>query len=204
MRKIRDEHKQAIDWLNEHTDKEINFFAVRMELWKINDSPPAPKFQIISKPNDWAKAMRVVSDESNLTQTKLMQLEFWNHFKEYVKEKGTSLKLRKASPQHWYDISIGLPDAQISLTLNTQSKTIACEIYISDSKDAYQKFFAKKDEIEQDLGEKLEWMELPEKKASRIKLSEAIDVNDNSKWEKCFGWFKNHAEKFQFVFLKYK
>ena len=50
----RDEHTRAIDWLNEHTDENINFFLIKMELWQIGDSLPAPKFQIISQPNNWA------------------------------------------------------------------------------------------------------------------------------------------------------
>lgn len=51
--KVRDEHKQAIDWLNKHTDSEINFFAIEVEVWKIGDSPYAPKFQVIAKPNNF-------------------------------------------------------------------------------------------------------------------------------------------------------
>ena len=58
IKDVRDEHKQAVDWLNEHTDDKINFFAIKMELWQIGNSPFAPKFQIISKPNDWAKAIK--------------------------------------------------------------------------------------------------------------------------------------------------
>lgn len=52
VKDVRDEHKQAVDWLNDHTDDKINIFAIRNELWQIGDSPYAPKFQVISKPND--------------------------------------------------------------------------------------------------------------------------------------------------------
>ena len=58
VKDVRDEHARAIDWLNEHTDENINFFLVKMELWQIDNSEPAPKFQIISKPNDWAKTIK--------------------------------------------------------------------------------------------------------------------------------------------------
>jgi len=75
---VRNEHKQAIDWLNEHTDEKVNFFAIKMELWQIGNSPCAPKFNIISKPNDWAKAVKKSTRLSNLTETKVLQLEFWN------------------------------------------------------------------------------------------------------------------------------
>ena len=54
VKDVRDEHKQAVDWLNDHTDDKINIFAIRMELWQIGDSPYAPKFYVVSKPNDWS------------------------------------------------------------------------------------------------------------------------------------------------------
>ena len=204
VKDVRDEHKQAIDWLNEHTDDKVNLFAVKMELWKINDSPCAPKFQIISKPNDWAKALKSSTANSELTDTKMTQLDFWTKFKQYAIEKGTKLRLRKAYPQHWYDISFGTSGVHISLTINTQSNLLGCEIYISDSKEIFNKFHLSKANIENELGEQLEWMELPEKKASRIKFSHKADLSDVDQWEKHFEWFKVSAEKFQQVFSKYK
>ncbi|MBL8848734.1 MAG: hypothetical protein JNG89_03580, partial [Planctomycetaceae bacterium] len=39
--RIRDEHRAALDWLNEITDGAFNFFGLEVELWRIADSPPA-------------------------------------------------------------------------------------------------------------------------------------------------------------------
>ena len=57
-KKFQEEHRAAIDWLNEITGKGIFFFGLEIELWRIEDSPPAPKFNIVSKPNDWSKSIR--------------------------------------------------------------------------------------------------------------------------------------------------
>ena len=203
VKDVRDEHKQAIDWLNEHTDEKINFFAIKMELWQIGDSPPAPKFYIVSKPNDWAKAIKKAASESSLTDTKLMQLEFWNKFKEYVQNNKTNLRLRKTYPQHWYDISVGSSYAHLALTINTQLNLITCEFYIPDKIELFKGLVEKKEQIEQELGEKLEWMELEGKKASRIKLIKEADVENTDKWEEYFGWLKKKAEDFYRVFNKY-
>ena len=40
--RARDEHRQAIEWLNEHTDDDVAFFLVEIELWSIGGSLPAP------------------------------------------------------------------------------------------------------------------------------------------------------------------
>lgn len=203
VKEIREEHRQAIDWLNEHTDEKLNFFIVKVELWKIEDSPCAVKFQVVSRPNDWAKSIRQSASNTNLSDTKLLQLEFWNGFKEFVTEKGTSLKLRKTFPQHWYNMSYGVSGSNITLTINTQSKSIGCEIYIHDSKELYYSYEQHKEKIESELGYQLEWMELPNKKASRIKVSTPADINNRSKWENHFEWLKKTAEQFQQVFYKY-
>src|SRR5258708_3912238 len=36
--RFTEEHRAALDWLNEHTDEQINFFGLEIELWKIGDS----------------------------------------------------------------------------------------------------------------------------------------------------------------------
>ena len=198
---VRDEHKQAIDWLNEHTDEKINIFAIKMELWRIENSPYAPKFQIIAQPNDWAKAIRTGINQPNLTDTKLMQLEFWTQFKEYAASNQSTLRLRKAYPQHWYDISIGNSKAHLSLIVDTQNDQIRCELYIPNSKELYRAFHSEEDVISDKLDYQLEWMELEGKKASRIKTVRDIDVSDSGNWEECFLWLMNAAQSFQNVFV---
>ena len=97
VKEVREEHRQAIDWLNEHTDEGIEFYLVKIQLWQIADSPYAPKFDIVCKPNDWAKAVRSSVDPGELTETKEKQLQFWNAFKEFTKTRGAKFRLQKAT-----------------------------------------------------------------------------------------------------------
>ena len=203
VKSVRDEHKQAVDWLNEHTDSNINIFAIQMEVWKISNSPFAPKFQVIAKPNDWAKAVKKAVTQSELSDTKLLQLEFWTKFKEFVQENNGKVKLRKAYPQHWYDISFGSSNAHLCLTVNSQNEQMACEIYIPDSKKLFSCLYAKKDEIESELSEQLVWEELPEKKASRIKLISKGNLSNQKDWGHYHSWLLEKVTKFQLVFGKF-
>lgn len=203
VKEVREEHKRAIDWLNEHTDDEINIFAIQMEVWKISDSPVAPKFNIIAKPNEWAKAIKKSSMQDELSETKIMQLEFWTQFKDYASDNTSSLSFRKPRPQHWYDISIGCSEAHLGLTVNSQTNQIACEIYITNDHDLYQSFFDKKEEIENEISIELEWMELPTKKASRIKLSQEFEISNRESWTIGFKWLLENTLKFKNVFSRY-
>ena len=112
---------------------------------------------------------------------KTIQLEFWNGFKEYVQSKSTSLRLTKAHPHHWYTISFKRAKAHINLSVNTQSNVLTCEIYIPNSKELYNELAKHKDEIEDELGETLEWMELPNKAASRIKILKTGNIKEPDK-----------------------
>ena len=46
-REFRDEHRQALDWLNQRTGEDTRFFGVVVDLWRIADSPLAPHFRLV-------------------------------------------------------------------------------------------------------------------------------------------------------------
>ena len=204
VKDVREEHRQAIDWLNNHTDDTIEFFLVKIELWQIAESPYAPKFDIICKPNDWAKAVKASHVGSQeLTDTKLKQLEFWTQFKEYAQQHQTNLHVQKPYPAHWTNISVGSSQATVSLTIQSQKGEFGTELYIQDNKELYEQLLARKNDIESELGETLVWMALPGKKASRIKAITIGDLDNKSGWDGYFEWLLRKAEKFQSVFPKY-
>lgn len=202
VKEVRSEHKRAIDWLNEHTDENINFFAIKMEVWQIGDSSYAPKFYIVSKPNEWAKIIK--KNPSDRTNTELKRLEYWTALNEYLENKNSEIKPQKPSFDHWNDISIGTSKAHISLTALAKDKKIGCELYISDNKEFYYLLESHKADIERDIGEKLIWQELKNKKASRISFSrEDFDIYDTKNWPADFEWFEKYAIKFKHTFVKY-
>lgn len=203
VKDVREEHRQAIDWLNENTGEEIGFYLLKIELWQIADSPFAPKFEIISKPNDWAKAVKSSAESSELTETKIKQLQFWDNFKSFAKQNNTKLRFQKSYPQHWTNISIGNSECHLALTINSRDGLLGVEIYIPNNKELYAQIYQNRDKIESELGESLEWMELPNKKASRIKISKTGNFEDENKWNDYFEWILKEAEKFQLVFSKY-
>jgi hypothetical protein len=201
FREIRDEHRSAIDWLNEHTDENIDFFAVKMESWQIGDSLPAPKFQIVSNPNNWAKIAKTNTEQSKLTPTKLYQFELWNKFKEFAQAHNQNLSFTKTYPQHWYNFSIGGSGCHVALTVNTRAKEFACELYIPDDKELFDFLLSKKDAIEKELGINLDWQRLPEEtKASRIKIAKKFDIVGNadfSKYGEAFSWLEKNVDNFK-------
>ena len=77
--RARDEHRQAIEWLNQHTDEDSSFFLVEIEVWRIGDSLPAPRFNVVESPNEWAKSEKT---KTGLSETQRMQVEYWQQYRE--------------------------------------------------------------------------------------------------------------------------
>jgi hypothetical protein len=184
-------------------NKFLEFFLVQIELLQVDNSPRAPHFEIICKPNDWARSVKESTNQGKLSGTSAAQFEFWTQFKAFALQKKTVLKPQKALPQHWLIIAVGSSQAAISLTINTIKGLFATELYIPDNKELYAHLLAHKAEIEGDLGGPAEWMELPGKKASRIKVSTPGDFDAKEKWNDYFEWLLSEAQKFYKVFPKY-
>lgn len=186
VKKARDEHRQAIEWLNQHTDNKIVFFLLEIQLWQIDDSISAPKFCIIESPNEWAKTEK---EAEGWNARQHFNCEYWTGFKDYASEKHPDLfpKLtHKANPDNWYDVSIGNRYCFISLNITATKKTIDAGIYIPDNKEFYHQMLDHKDEIESSIGAKLTWREAT--KASRFINYEKINVSDKKTWPQCWEW----------------
>ncbi len=194
---VTDEHRQAIDWLNDVTISDIAFFACEIELWRIDDSSPAPRFKVVSSPNDWFKTIKSGPNPDSLSPTKAANLEFWNGFKEFMTLESSQLKLRTPRAQHWYSLAVGRSKFHLSLTTNTQAQRIGCELYIrgDQAKAAFSELYETKGAIEDSLGE-LEWQELPEGKDCRIIQYRSGDSKDTSQWEELHAWLKDRVEAF--------
>jgi hypothetical protein len=196
-REVTDEHRRAVDWLNEITTVDIAFFACEIELWQIDDSRPAPRFNVVASPNDWSKTVKSGPTAESLSPTKAAHLEFWNAFKEYMTNSESDLRLQTPRPQNWYSIAIGRSKFNLSLTNNTQSKRLGCELYIrgSSAKAAFGQLNAEREVIETSLGE-LDWLELPDGQDCRIIQYRKGNSNVKSEWPKMHEWLKDRAEAF--------
>lgn len=168
VKEAREEHKSAIEWLNNNMAKEISFFLLEIKAYRIGDSLPAPMFKVVEKPNDFIKSNKSVKD-GDLSKTQAERLNFWTEFNRVVTENGKPFNVRKATTDHWYDVAIGTSDAHISITLVNKDGTIGVELYVRDCKDLFDNLYEHKEEIENKLGFNMHWERLDDKKASRIK-----------------------------------
>ncbi|HEY2082861.1 MAG TPA: DUF4268 domain-containing protein [Verrucomicrobiae bacterium] len=199
-REFTEEHRRAIDFLNECTGGNLRLYAVEIQLFRIGNSPPAPYFKIVASPNEYAVAAQI--KETASTETKVLYLEFWNSFKDYCKTTGTFLSLRKAAPRSWYGIAVGRTKFSVNLQVSAMHKRLCCEIYMRgvNAKRAFKLLVPEKASIEAETGP-LEWQELPDGQDCRIvRYKPDFDPSEKSAWQEGFKWLKKEAELFHKVF----
>lgn len=80
-RKFEEPHRSAIRWLNDNTAEEFAFFAVQLRVVRIGDSPLAPVFEVVEKPNAWERRLGRRVNEAEEERTRLRE-EFWSRFLE--------------------------------------------------------------------------------------------------------------------------
>ena len=168
VKEARDEHRSAIEWLNNNTSKDINFFLIELHAYKIGDSDPAPMFQIIEQPNDFIKESKNNKSADAMNKRQSERVEFWTMFNEHIIDRGKPFSVRKATTDHWYDIAIGTSAAHISVTLVNKDSFVGVELYINSNKALFDKLYEDREEIEKQLGFKMDWQRLDTAKASRI------------------------------------
>jgi len=205
--KFTEQHRATLDWLNEITDDRFNFFGLEVELWRIGGSLAAPKFNIISKPNDWSRdvnvAARAIAAEP-LTDTRQKQLAYWTLWRERLDAAPGNYRSRKPAPQHWLDFSIGRADYWVSATLNAAERRAGIELNMRnkpDDKLNFEALLADKETIEADFGQPLIWMPLNGKKSSRVAAYKTgVDPLDQTNWPELLDWMQETFDRFQRIF----
>lgn len=201
---FRPEHVAALEFLNQNTTEELSFFAVEVELWRIGDSPFAPKFEVVAKPNEWAKTGREQTKAAaNATPTKQLQLKLWHALVDVLAQKAPNIRPQTPRPQHWLNIAIGRAGFKIAPTASHKDDRLGVEVYIfhNESKKMYEALLSQKPSIEQALGFELDWQELPDAHACRIATwRQDSPIEDEAQWGAYLDWFVQRIVKMNAVF----
>lgn len=208
--RFTDEHRAALDWLNERTDDSVRLFGLEIELWRISGSPLAPKFNIVSKPNDWSRTVQLeAAKTAELSETKQLQLQFWTGFREHMEGKKSFVRCQKPLPQAWTNHALGRSGIYLSSVLSTwdwetssSDPEIRAQVYLDgpSAKQHFAAFYAQKENIENALGFPLTWYNPEDKALCRIYTRQKADVTNSTLWPQQFEWLRTRLEALHKVF----
>lgn len=180
---IREEHRQALDWLNQRTDSNTEFYGVVVELLKIDESRPAYNFEVVARPNQWRKS-KVVTSGSRYTSTRQEAYRtFFQSLIDRLRTQHQFTNARVGQPQGWYSFPSGRSGIGYGASF-AQGGRVRADLYIDtgsleENKRLYDALLNDKEPIEQAFGEPLSWERLDERRASRVGIYRAGSIDDS-------------------------
>jgi len=205
-----DEHRAALDWLNEHTDSTINAFGLEIELWRIGDSAVAPKFNVVSQPNNWSRAVqRTVPWRSGQSALTDLEILFWTAYAEYLSERSSPLRRQRPASQGWMTHSLRKSGcwlaacaAAASLETREDRPELRAELGLSGplAEQRLARLLQLKPQAESDLGFELACYDRPDVPVRRLYVRAEMDFRDEARWPEQFEWLRSRLEPMYRVF----
>ena len=202
--KFRDEHRAALDLLNDSTTQDYAYFGIEIELLKIDNSRPAPRFNVVVQPNDWAQTVKRTGFDSELSETKRHQLDFWTGFQRVLETEG-GIPATRPTPTAYMTHQVpvaGVRVVSFFTAWNSARETfsigelrVALEFYGSDRKTNFDKFSQSKELIEHDAGQSYLWQPLESESTHRILVRKDAEIKARQYWPGYQAWLKAEVKR---------
>lgn len=202
--KFTEEHRAVLDWLNRITDETLRFFGIEIELYRIGNSLPAPRFNIVAKPNDWSKDVKNAAKLSiEIGEFGLLRQEYWQEFKSFMENSKSFLKVGKPSHRLYSDFSIGKSGFNLSANIKVKEKRLNTYLWMSGNNhkenfdELHSSCFARSLEA---LSNEIIWDRNDANNSSWVISNCEADYTNKEDWINQFMWFKENLEKFATFF----
>lgn len=204
-KEFKDEHRQALDWLNQRSDENTEFFGVVIEVWRIDDSRPAPHFRLVATPNDWRKGKVTTKQEGTTSERGEAYRVFFQGLIDRLREEYRFTEAKKGQPQNWYSFASGFSGLTYGANF-TQEKEARVHLWINPGKGdqneiLFDALSAHKEAMESELQESIEWNRMEGSKACRIAVTRPGAITDSPEvLEEIQDWMIERLLKFKQVF----
>ena len=198
-----DEHQKTLDWLNKYTTEQLEFYGVRLELWQIDESRPAVRFNVISRPSQMAKQAASAGVAEGLSETRRIQLDFWTKVSEKLRSTRTLPSTQTPRPQYWFDVPLGRSNIVLSCTCNVDEGKLGVRVYIGNkvASMALPQLEMDKLAIEREIGHQLLWNPNPESLDKTIAIYREADLSSTLSWPDYTDWVVGMISAFRKAFM---
>lgn len=189
-REFCEEHLSAIKWLNEHTADPFAFFAVQVKVVRVGDSPLAPVFEVLSRPNEWERRLQTVADDAKPTSARAERRRaFWKRFCERHPEEEARFGPPHSGSNRWHS----LDDLELIISLYLATDHVGLFVrgpWGMDGDDAYERLETRKRTLRRRLGT-----------VESITLGQRFDgdAGDPKQRDRMIDWLYDTANKYEAV-----
>jgi Domain of unknown function (DUF4268) len=198
-----EQHRRAVDWLNENGSGDVSFFGVRVEVWQIDDSRPAVRFNVVARPEPAAIAARAAVSVGELSDARKLQFDWWTAFRQALLESKVASSVRAPSGQYWYIVPLGRRGIHLSNIANISDNRIGVRVYLTHrlgGDAALAQLLQQKQEIEKEIGQRLQWNPNPENRDKIIVIYREADLSRKDKWPEYLEWMVDMTRRFRAAF----
>jgi hypothetical protein len=206
---FREEHRQAIDWLNHGLGNTTQFFAVTIEVLRIDGSKPAVNFRVVAQPAGYRIGSSGLgkrgSQDADTSDRGRRYQAYFQRLLDDLREKHHFTNARVGQSQSWYSFSSGVRGFTYSATFPSGGR-IATELYIDFGDEdvnlaALRALQEQQVAIEREIGEQLNWQDLQNRRACRIVLYGTGSILDpQDRLDEYHEWMVNKLLAFKRVF----
>lgn len=186
--KFREPHLSAIRWLNEHTADGFSFFAVRLRVVRIADSPYAPILEVVEKPSGWERTLKEAARPASGDPESPKRAEFWIYYAERCPE------IADVKPKTGWNYYLPLAEGRVFFTTYIASRT--CGVYLrapwsSDTETVSALLLPHREELERELG-----AEFGGAKDHFFTKQREPGFGDEADWPALVAWFEEQRRSY--------
>lgn len=201
--KFTEQHRRAVDWLNENGSGHVSYFGVRVEVLQIDDSRPAVRFNVVARPDPAAIEARAAASAGELSGTRKLQLDWWTAFSQALIESRVAPTVRAPRGQYWYDVPLGRSGMHLSNIASISDNRIGVRVYLTQrlgGDAALAQLLQQKQEIEKEIGQTLQWNPNPDNRDKIIVIYREADLSRKDKWPEYLEWMVDMTRRFREAF----
>ena len=170
--KPRPEHERAVQWLNETLPADTSLYLIRLEAYRIGDSPPAPMLSVVAGPSE--ESRKIGSRRKALAERNILRREFWQGLIERLQGRTRLHANLSPSTRNWLGTGAGKAGLRYNYVILEDGWRV--ELYINTrTRETNKRYFDRlhehKEEIERSFGEPLRWRRMDDKGASSIEYA---------------------------------
>lgn len=182
---FRDEHLSAVRWLNNNTMDDFSFFAVEVSAVRIGDSPVAPLFSVVEKPNDWDRQLHQAAPGIQEDKPSRLAKEYWEKaFLAYPELQGVG----RAGPGG-SNVWIEIPNTHFILSLAYSVSSVGWFVRggtgVPDS-DVAEGLLPYRDCLAENLG--IQINSSPSNSWSTLSEWQSLDMKNRDNWDEGIKW----------------
>ncbi len=202
---FREEHRAALEWLNHRTDEDTRFFGVEIRVVRIGDSPVAPNFELVVKPNDWEKTVKKAATSTGESASAVVYREFWAVVLDRIRDRYPSWTNATGLNKPWQPIGTGISNVQ--LLMSWFNGVLTHQVYFSANAEENERRYAilvkHRHIVDSLVNAEVTWDPMPDNKAARIIVSSPFnDINDRDRWDEMAEWLITNQERLREVLTR--